>query len=93
MRPGYIALVFWVLSACAVFGILENLRTGVATGDAFNTRYRVDQNPLMFMMIILGRAFAIVLAIAETLYAFGLTGDPFTLQSITWLALKMRGSK
>jgi len=47
MRPGYIALVFWALSACAVFGILKSLRTGVAT-DTFT--YRQDQNPGMFMM-------------------------------------------
>jgi hypothetical protein len=80
MRPGYIALVFWVLSAFAVFGILKSLRTGVAT---FPFRYRADQNPGSFMVIILGRVFVIALAIAETLYAFGLTGDPIgALRSI-----------
>jgi hypothetical protein len=73
MRPGYIALIFWGLSAFAVFGILKSLRTGVAT-SVFP--YREDQNPGAFMMIILGRMFVIVFAIAETLYAFGLTGDP-----------------
>jgi hypothetical protein len=73
MRPGYIALVFWVLSAFAVFGILKSLRTGVAT-SVFTCRE--DQNPGTFMMIILGRMFVIALAIAETLYAFGLRGDP-----------------
>jgi hypothetical protein len=80
MRPGYIALVFWALSACAVFGILKSLRTGVAT-DTFT--YRQDQNPGMFMMVILGRMFVIAFAFAETLYALGLTGDPIAaLQSI-----------
>jgi hypothetical protein len=80
MRPGYIALVFWVLSAFAVFGILKSLRTGVATSTF---TYRADQNPGTFIMIILGRMFVIALAIAETLYAFGLTGDPIAaLRSI-----------
>ena len=80
MRPGYIALIFWGLSAFAVFGILKSLRTGVAT-SVFT--YREDQNPGRFMMIILGRMFVIVFAIAETLHAFGLTGDPIAaLRSI-----------
>jgi hypothetical protein len=73
MRPGYIALVFWVLAAFAVFGIRRSLRTGRAT-DVFI--YRKDENPGTFWLIILGRVFIIGLAIAETLYAFGLTGDP-----------------
>jgi hypothetical protein len=80
MRPGYIALIFWGLSAFAVFGILKSLRTGIATSTF---TYREDQNPGTFMMIILGRMFVIVFAIAETLYAFGLTGDPIAaLRSI-----------
>jgi len=80
MRPGYIALIFWGLSVFAVFGVLKSLRTGVATG-VFT--YREDQNPGTFMMIILGRMFVIVFAIAETLYAFGLMGDPMAaLRSI-----------
>jgi hypothetical protein len=80
MRPGYIALVFWVLSAFAVFGILKSLRTGVAT-DPF--AYRVDQNPGAYMMVILGRMSVIGFTIAETLYAFGLTADPIAaLRSI-----------
>jgi hypothetical protein len=73
MRPGYIALVFWVLAACAVFGIRRSLRTGHATATF---TYRRDQNPGTFWMIILGRGFIVALAIAETLYALGLTGDP-----------------
>jgi hypothetical protein len=80
MRPGYIALVFWVLSACAVYGILKSLRTGVATSTF---TYRADENPVMFMMVILGRTCVIGLAIAETLYAFGLIRDPIAaLRSI-----------
>ena len=80
MRPGYIALVFWVLAACAVFGIRRSLRTGHATSTF---TYWKDQNPGAFWMIILGRVFIIGLAIAETLYAFGLTGDPIAaLRSI-----------
>ena len=80
MRPGYIALVFWGLSVVAVFGISKSLRTGVATG-AFT--YRADQNPGAFMLTILSRVFVIVIAVAETLYAFGLTGDPIAaLRSI-----------
>jgi hypothetical protein len=73
MQPAYIALIFWVLAACAVFGIIKSWRTGVATATF---TYRSDENPVAFMMIILGRVFVVGLAIAETLYAFGLTGDP-----------------
>jgi hypothetical protein len=73
MGPGYSALVFWVLAACAVFGIRRSLRTGHAT-DTFT--YWRDQSPGAFWAIILGRVFIVGLAIAETLYAFGLTGDP-----------------
>jgi len=73
MQPAYIALIFWVLAACAVFGIIKSWRTCVATATF---TYRSDENPVVFMMIILGRVFVVGLAIAETLYAFGLTGDP-----------------
>ena len=73
MRPGYIALIFWALSALALSGILKSLRTGVATSTF---TYREDREPIAFMLVILGRVFVIVLAIAETLYAFGLAGDP-----------------
>jgi hypothetical protein len=76
MRPGYIALIFWVLAACAVFGIRRSLQTGHAT-SAFT--YWRDQNPSGFWMVILGRVFIVGLAIAETLYAFGLTGDPIAV--------------
>ena len=80
MRPGTIALIFWALAACAVFGIRRSLRTGRAT-DTFT--YWRDQNPGAFWLIILGRVFVVGLAIAETLYAFGLTGDPIAaLRSI-----------
>jgi hypothetical protein len=74
MRPGYIALIFWGLAACAVFGIVKSYRTGIAHGE-FAT-FRRGQEPVRFMMVILGRVFFIVLAIAETLYALGLAGDP-----------------
>jgi hypothetical protein len=73
MQPAYIALIFWALAACAVFGIIKSWRTGVAT-DTFT--YRSDENPIAFLMVILGRVFVIGLAIAETLYAFGLAGNP-----------------
>ena len=74
MRPVYIAFAFWILSACAVFGILNCLRTEVANGET--VPYRLDQNPCLFMAVILGKMIVFPLAIAETLYAFGLTGDP-----------------
>ena len=74
MQPGTIALIFWILSGFAVYGIFRSLRTGVATSTF---TYRLDQNPVAFMMVILGRVFVIALAIAETLHAFGLVGDPF----------------
>jgi hypothetical protein len=74
MRPGYIALVFWGVSAFAVFGILKSLQTGVVTGSIFT--YRINQQPVAFLSVILGRTFIIAIAIAETLYALGLTGDP-----------------
>ena len=81
MRPAYIALIFWIFSVIAVFGIRKSLRTGVATSTF---TYQRDQNPRMFMMVILGRMLVIALAIAETLYAFGVTCDPIAaLRSIT----------
>ena len=70
MRPGHIAFAFWILSACADSGILNCLRTGVANGET--VAYRRDQNPCMFMTVILGKMIVFPLAIAETLYAFGL---------------------
>jgi hypothetical protein len=80
MPPAYIALIFWVLAACAVLDIFKSWRTGVAT-DPFT--WRRDENPGMFMMVIIGRVLVIALAIAETLYALGLTDDPIAaLQSI-----------
>jgi hypothetical protein len=80
MRPGYIALIFWALAACAAFGIRRSLQTGHATSTF---TYWRDQNPSGFWMVILGRVFIVGLAIAETLYVFGLTGDPIAaLRSI-----------
>ena len=73
MRPGYIALIFWALSAAAVFGVVKSLQTGVATDVC---SYRQDENPGMFTMVLFGRLSVIVFAVAETLYAFGLTDDP-----------------
>jgi hypothetical protein len=80
MQPCYIALILWGLSACAFFGIIRSLSTGAATSTF---TYRVNQSPVAFVTVILGRFFLIGLAVAETLYAFGLTGDPIAaLQSI-----------
>jgi hypothetical protein len=76
MRPTYIALIFWILAACAVFGIINSRRTGVAI-DTFT--YRRDENPSIFTIVILGNVFVIGLSIAETLYALGLTGDPLVV--------------
>ena len=64
MRPGHIAFAFWILSACADFGILNCLRTGVANGET--VAYRRDQNPCMFMTVILGKMIVFPLAIAES---------------------------
>jgi hypothetical protein len=75
MQPAYVALIFSVLAACAGFGIVKSWRTGVAT-DTFT--YRRDENPILFMLVILGRVFVIAFAVAETMYALGLTGDPIT---------------
>jgi hypothetical protein len=50
MRPGYIALIFWALSACAFFGIVRSLRTGRATSTF---TYSQEQEPLGFWMVIL----------------------------------------
>jgi TRAP-type mannitol/chloroaromatic compound transport system permease large subunit len=74
MRPGYVALFFWVLAACAAFGIVNSLRTGIAHGE--NRSYHIDAEPIGFMMVILVNVFFIGFAIAETLYALGLSGDP-----------------
>jgi len=74
MRPGYIALIFWFLAACAAFGIINSLRTRISGGETRS--YRLDKEPIRFMMLVLEKVFFIGLAIAETLYAFGLTGDP-----------------
>ncbi len=74
MRPGYIALIFWVLAAAAVYGIVSSLRTGVTRGETRS--FRIDEEPIGFTMVILGKVFMIGLAIAETLYALGLAGDP-----------------
>lgn len=74
MRPGYIALIFWFFAACATFGITNSLRTGITHSES--ATFRRDEEPLRFMMVILGKVFFIALAIAETLYALGLTGDP-----------------
>jgi hypothetical protein len=74
MRPGYIALIFWFLAACAAFGIINSLLTWSGHGETGS--YRVGKEPIRFMMLVLEKVFFIGLAIAETLYAFGLTGDP-----------------
>ena len=74
MRPGYIALIFWFFAACAAFGVVNSLRTGIAHSDSGT--FQRDEEPVRFMVVILGRVFFIALAIAETLYALGLTGDP-----------------
>jgi hypothetical protein len=74
MRPGYIALIFWFFAACATFGIINSLRTGTTHSES--ATFQRDEEPVMFMMVILGKVFFIALAIAETSYALGITGDP-----------------
>ena len=74
MRPGYIALIFWFFAACASFGIIDSMRTGITHSES--ATFQRDEEPVRFMMVILGKVFFIALAIAETLYALGLTADP-----------------
>jgi hypothetical protein len=75
MQPGYIALIFWVLAGLAIGSIIGGLRTGSITGPYTYTR---DDNPMAFYLAILARVGIVLLAIAETLHALGLVGDPFT---------------
>lgn len=74
MRPGYIALISWFFATCAAFGIVNSLRTGITHSESGT--FQMDEQPIRFMMVILGKVFFIGIAIAETLYALGLTGDP-----------------
>ena len=81
MQPGVIALIFWVLAAFAAWGVVRSLRTGRVT-ETFT--YHRDRNPGAFYLVLLGRVAIIGLAIAATLHALGLIGDPFTaIRSIT----------
>ena len=50
MRPGYIALIFWFLAACAAFGIINSLLTWSGHGETGS--YRVDKEPIRFMMLV-----------------------------------------
>jgi hypothetical protein len=73
MRPGYIALIFWGLSICAVYGIIHGFRSAVVRGPY---TYHQETNPIAFSLVMLSKVFVIGLAVAETLYAFGLIDDP-----------------
>ena len=64
MRPGYIALIFWFFAACATFGIIDSMRTGITHSES--ATFQRDEEPVRFMMVILGKVFFIALAIAET---------------------------
>ena len=75
MPPGHIALVFWFLSLFALWGIVHDLRTGVATSRGWV--FRSDENPIGFLLVILSKVFVIGLAVAETFHAMGLGSDPF----------------
>ena len=87
MPPGLIASFFWVLSLLAIWGISRDLRTGVAVSQGW--RFRADESPMLFLLVVLSKGFVIWLAVAETGYAMGLGADPIlylhsVLPSFAW---------
>jgi hypothetical protein len=53
---------------------MRDLATGESEGEVY--RYRIDTNPIGFILIVGGKVFGIVFFIAIILHAFGLVGDP-----------------
>jgi hypothetical protein len=74
MPPAFIATVFGFLGLCAIWGIRQNITSGIASSRGWTCT--IDDNPTGFCLIVSMRAAFVVFAIAEILYAFGLVGDP-----------------
>ena len=74
MPPGLIASFFWFLSLLAIWGISQDLSTGVAVSRGW--RFPVEDAPILFLLVILSKGFVIGLAIAETSFAMGFGSDP-----------------
>ena len=87
MPPGLIASLFWILSLFAIWGIGQDLRTGVAVSRGWS--FRANESPILYLLVILSKGFVIGIAVAETRYAMGFGADPILylhslLPSFTW---------
>jgi hypothetical protein len=65
---------FRVIGLMAIWGIQRNISSGSATSHGWTCT--IDDNPIGFCLIVSVKVFAIGVAIAEILHAFGLAGDP-----------------
>jgi hypothetical protein len=74
MPPAFIATVFGILGLAAIWGIGKNITTGTATSRGWTCT--IDDNPVGFCLIVATKGAMVGFAIAEILYAFGLSGDP-----------------
>ena len=71
------AIVFAVIAACALYGLRQDLATGVAR-DRF---YRCDRetNPFGYHAIITGKLLVLAFCVAVVLHAMNLGPDPVAL--------------
>ncbi|SDR91359.1 hypothetical protein [Bradyrhizobium canariense] len=74
MSPTFNGIIFGILGLAALWGITKNIRTGTATSRGWTCT--LDDNPIGFCLIVCVKAAVIGLAIAEIMYALGLSGDP-----------------
>jgi len=70
-----IASVFGILALAAMWGIYSSLVTGVTIGET--STYNVDDNPIGFVAVVMGKFFVLCFSVAMALHALGfLAADP-----------------
>jgi hypothetical protein len=75
MSPTLITGFFLVVGLYSLWAVVNDLRTGIATGR--RSTIDVRENPGGFYLLVFIKAMWICLTTAVVLHAFGLIGDPF----------------
>ena len=77
MSPTVNTGFFLFLGLVSLWGLQNDLRTGVAAGRYRNSGIDVRENPGGFYLLVFIKAAFVCVATAIVLHAFGLIGDPF----------------
>jgi hypothetical protein len=76
MSPNLTTGFIFFLGLYSLWGVLNELRTGVAVGRNSKSTIDVRENPGGFYLLVFVKAAFVCFATAVVLHGFGLIGDP-----------------